>query len=164
MVLPGKDLETLAAYLVQTLRSVKVSWDVPTRSGQIDVVLRDEGSEKEARPWSGEYVFIECKDRGERVDVSALGAFSSKLSGAKVKTGIVLSREGLTGRGQRKYAEDFRNLIFNETGIAIMSIRISELHKLRSGRDFLELLRHKYEEVKFGTRRRRRKKARKKGT
>ena len=147
----GVDLEMLVSYLFQTLPDTRINWRRRGKGGEIDVIVRDEGHARLARPWSGEYFFAECKDKFKAVDVNDLGHFSSKLSVTKVKAGAIFSRKGLTGRGKKKYAEQFRDLIFNEAGIAIMDIVLDDLKGISSSSDFASLLRRMNEKVRLGT-------------
>lgn len=143
-------LERFACYLFQTIPRLQVKRRRRGRGGEVDVIVRNNNPGGSPLPWLGEFALIECKHRRKRVTVPELEALLAKLTLTAVRTGFVISPRGLTGRGQRRHAEEVQDHAFSRSNVVVVSITLAELSGLRSLDGFLELLQSRYEDVRLG--------------
>ncbi len=147
----GRRLELLVSYLLQTVPGLWTQWRRRGRGGEVDVVVRNLSPAGLPLPWLGEFVLVECKDRSRRVTTSEMGSFLSKLILTGIRTGIIVSRTGLTGSKAGKYATEMRDHAFSRSGISVLDLLVADLAPLDSVDAFLSLLQSRYEQVRLGT-------------
>ncbi len=140
----------LTSYLFKTISGIQVLWRRRGRGGEVDVVVRNLSPSGLPLPWLGEFALIECKDRQDRIRSPELGAFLAKLTLTGIQTGIVVSRNGLTGQGKRRFAEEIQHHALSRSNIVVIDVLTSELVNLDSTEAFLALLQTKYESIRLG--------------
>jgi hypothetical protein len=145
----GKNLELMMYYLLKTVPNLDVRWRVPTRAGEIDLAAINSGPLHEPSRWFEDFVGVECKDWAARVDTKEVEAFFAKLLVAKMRTGFIVSRHGLTGKSAKDNAKGLIHTLFMMKGIAILDLSIDELCAIDSVGTFLDLLNGKYEMVRL---------------
>lgn len=79
--------------------------------------------------------------------------FASKLIFHDMKTGIIFSNKPISGwqsdKGEQ-YGKLVQAKLFNRNGLVIFNIESGDVEKILKGKNLVEMLIDKYEEVRFG--------------
>lgn len=118
-------------------------------STDYDVIGFLEGHFVDFRADLGRYCICECKDWSSKADFTAIAKFCRVLESAKSNCGIIFSKQGVSGERRTVYAERELLKVFQDRGIAILVVSLKELQEVAKGRDFIEMLRSKYEAVRL---------------
>ena len=118
-----------------------------TPSTDYDIVCSMDGFEIDFRSELGRYFICECKDWDKPADFSAMAKFARVVESTKLRFGILFSKMGISGENQTKNAEREQLKVFHDHGTIIAVIDIKDLEKVANGRNFIDLLRTKYERV-----------------
>jgi hypothetical protein len=145
----GKNLERLAHYLISAMPGCRARMGMRSPSTEYDVLGLLEGHFVDFRADLGRYILCECKDWKKKANFTAIAKFSRVVESTKATCGIIFSREGITGEGTTRYAERELLKLFQGHGIAILVVRLQDLQDVANGRDFIEILRSKYEAVRL---------------
>jgi hypothetical protein len=145
----GKNLESLAAYLLSCMPGCKTYSRVKTQSSDLDVICSLEGFDVDFRSELGRYFVCECKDWTTPADVTTLAKFCRVLDSIKSKFGILFSREGISGAGKTKYAEREQLKVFQDRGMVIVVVNHKDLEEVADGANFITMLRNKYRKIRL---------------
>ena len=145
----GKSLEDLAEYLLMCLPGARVKKRVKTHSTEIDVLCAIDGLFYDFRSELGRYIICECKNWKTKANFTTVAKFMRVLDSAKCKTGILFSKNGISGKKRRKDAEIEIIKYFHEREKIVIVISEPDLEKIASGASFITILREKYENIKF---------------
>lgn len=145
----GKNLERLAHYLLSAMPGCRARMRMRSPSTDYDVVGLLEGHFVDFRADLGRYILCECKDWKKKADFTAISKFSRVLDSTKANCGIIFSREGISGEGNTRYAERELLKLFQSRGIALLVVQLRDLQEVTKGRNFIEMLRSKYEAVRL---------------
>ncbi|MEK6726115.1 MAG: hypothetical protein AABY54_06155, partial [Deltaproteobacteria bacterium] len=140
---------TLSEYLLMCLPGARVKKRVKTHSTDLDVLCAMDGFFYDFRSELGRYIICECKNWKKKANFTAVAKFMRVLDSAKCKTGILFSKNGISGKKRRKDAEIEIIKYFQEREKIIIVISEPDLRKISSGASFLNILRDKYENIKF---------------
>jgi hypothetical protein len=113
------------------------------------VVCSVEGPAVDFREEVGRYFVCECKDWARPADFSAFAKFCRVLDSVKARFGIIFSREGITGESGVTDARLEQIKVFQDRGLVIVVVDLSNLEALAHGVNFVSLLRQKYEQVRL---------------
>lgn len=92
------------------------------------------------------YIIVECKFWSAEVDYHEIAKFFHKLHLRKIKTGFIVSMEGVIGR---KYNETIRE-IYTSDGITILNFDLGDIEEVINKQiNLISLIRTKYEQVRF---------------
>ncbi len=94
--LVGQVYEVISATDHATIVGQDEQIEGPEGNRQFDVVLRSKVAGEEI------VTIIECKDYKRPVDVTVVDAFQSKLNDVNANKGIIVSRNGFSGKAERK--------------------------------------------------------------
>src|SRR5205085_10132178 len=97
----------------------------------------------------GRYFVCECKDWKNPADFSSFAKLARVLDSVKSRFGILFSKNGISGKGETRYAEREQLKVFADRGIAIIVITEQDIERVASGESFLSMLRTKYETVRL---------------
>lgn len=158
----GRSLERLGHYLLSAIPGCRARMRMRTPSTDYDVVGFLEGHFVDFRVELGRYFICECKDWSGKADFTAIAKFARVLESAKAKCGIMFSRQGISGETRSVDAERELLKLFQDRGIAILVISMRDLEEVVKGRNFIEILRSKYDAVRLDLQPPSKKKARKK--
>jgi len=147
--LNGRRLELLAAYLFGTFDDFRIIWRKIGRGGEYDLLIENQQSLGRPFRWMKDYILVECKDIAKPVSEKEFGHFLSKLNLTKTNLGVIFSRNGLSGRGKRAYADGSRDTAFSQLEIVVLDITLDELRGLDNYDEFISMLQRKYEELRF---------------
>ena len=131
------------------LPGARVKKRVKTHSTDLDVLCAMDGFFYDFRSELGRYIICECKNWKKKANFTAVAKFMRVLDSAKCKTGILFSKNGISGKKRRKDAEIEIIKYFQEREKIIIVISEPDLRKISSGASFLNILRDKYENIKF---------------
>lgn len=145
----GTTLEILAHYILSCIPGCRASRRKKTPSTDYDVFCVFEGINYDFRALIDKYFVCECKDRKESFDVTAVLKFVSVLKSIDTNFGIIISPKGITGRKTFTAAE--RELIktYQRERIIVVVIDKNDLKNIGDGKNFINILREKYERVRF---------------
>lgn len=145
----GKNLEELADYLVSCMPGCRTARRQRSSSTEYDLVCSMDGLELDFRSEFGRYFVCECKDRAKAADFTTMAKFCRVLDSVKARFGILFSSQGITGEGERSYAELEQLKVFQDRGIVIVVVDRKDLERLAKGANFISILRSKYERVRL---------------
>jgi hypothetical protein len=148
----GLVLERLAGYILSVIPGFRTYRRQLTPSSDYDIICSIEGLHMDFRAELGRYLVCECKDWAKRaVDFSAIAKFCRVLDSAKCRSGIVFSEKGISGI-RKNTLEDAaleRVKVFQDRGTVILVVDRRDLEAVAIGKNFIALLRSKYEQVRL---------------
>lgn|GEM_PF-1924079 len=125
---------------------------VRTETAEIDAVFRVAAAAGTlCQEWGG-HVLLECRNRAEKFDASAVRDFAQKLEGADAKVGIVISPAGVSGAGGSDARGEIARLFQSTHRVIIVLDREDVLGILERGENLYELLLARDMDVRLGTR------------
>jgi len=143
----GKTLERLAAYLMACMPGTRVKRRVITTSTDLDVFCSIEGVMTDFRQELGRQWICECKDT-DVVGFTAVAKFARVLDSSKCKSGVLFTRNRVSGDGEYRWAHQEICRLYQQHGIVIMVIDLDDMKAAAEGQSFLSLLRNRYEHVR----------------
>jgi hypothetical protein len=148
----GTALERLAHYLIAAMPGCRARMRMRSSSTDYDIVGFLEGPFVDFRADLGRYFLCECKDWKKKADFTAIAKFSSVLDSVKAPCGIIFSTHGITGEGRTVDAERQLLKAFQARGQVVLVVSQKDLKDVAKGRNSVEVLRSKYEEVRLDLR------------
>lgn len=145
----GKNLELLTQYFLSCIPGWRAKLRARTPSTDYDVVCTVEGSPDDFRRDLGRYVLCECKDWEKPADFTTMAKFARVLESAKCRCGVLVSRNGVSGEDATKDAAREQLKVYQDTGIAILVLSKTDLEAVAGGRNLIQLLRSKYDQVRL---------------
>lgn len=145
----GRVLEHLAEYVLSVVPGFRTCRRAQTRSTDYDVVLAVEGIELDFRAELGRYVICECKNWARPADFTSIAKFCEVVDSARLKCGILFSKEGITGEKETRDAARQLLKVFQRRGIVILTVDQSDLDGIAEGGNLVTMLRTKYERVRL---------------
>lgn len=147
----GKTLERLADYMLACVPGFRTSMRKITQQTDYDLVCTVEGINIDFRSDLGRYFVCKCKDWNEAVSFSVFAKFCRVLDSVKAKFGILFSKNGISGRGKKRFADLEQIKVYQDRGLVIVVIDKEDINSVCSGTNFLSLLQKRYEAVRLGT-------------
>lgn len=148
----GLALEWLAEYLLSCVPGCRTKRRQRSGSTDYDVVCSMEGLDLDFRSELGRYFVCECKDWKVRANFTSMAKFCRVLDSTKAKFGILFSKSGLSGQGRSKNAEREQLKVYQDRGIVIVVLSLSDLEAVANGANLISLLRERYEAVRLDIR------------
>jgi hypothetical protein len=145
----GVIMEKLAEYVLSQVPGCRTYRRKKTRSTDYDIVCALEGIETDFRSDLGRYFVCECKDWKKPADFTTIAKFCRVLVSAKCRFGIIFSKEGITGEGKTTDAERELLKVFQQSDVVVVVIDYKDLEEVGKGKNFIVLLRDKYEKVRL---------------
>ncbi|RTL35622.1 MAG: hypothetical protein EKK48_28435 [Candidatus Melainabacteria bacterium] len=147
----GLALERLAQYCLMLVPGIKAYRRRGTHSTDFDVTCYMEGSVNDFRAELGRYFICECKSWRDKADFSTVAKFARVLDSAKVRCGILFSKNGVSrGIGhQEKFGAREILKVFQDRGVAIIVFDRQDFNRVVAGESFLNLMRLKYEKIRM---------------
>jgi hypothetical protein len=145
----GKTLEILSEYVLSVIPGFRTYSRQRTPSTDYDIVCNIEGAPIDFRSELGRYIICECKDWTKKVDFTTIAKFCRILDSTKCKTGILFSREGISGSEKNKDAARELLKVFHDRDLVILVINLTDLQSLIYGKNIISILRKKYENVRL---------------
>ena len=147
----GDRLEQLISYLFAVELGFEVIGSTTAPDSQNDVLIRNRHHDPVIASL-GDYLLVECKNWNVPVGAPRVRDFAGKLRSTKVKTGVLVSRKGVTGgnRTKRIGAWATINKEYSQDGTAVLVIKDNVIKEICEGRSKLSLeLLDQFEGVRF---------------
>lgn len=148
----GDLLELLGRYLMSTMPGARINetsiWQAHTGT-DYDVVCSLDGFQVDFRTEFGRYFICECKAHTDEIPFDIIAKFGRVLSSVRSKFGIVFSLKGLTGAASADNARAEQLNIYRDSGIIIVSLDKDDLLEVARGKNFINLLRQKYDDIRL---------------
>jgi len=145
----GKNLERLAGYILSCMPGCRTTLRQKTQSTDYDILCSMEGFDIDFRSELGRYFVCECKDWDKPADFTTMAKFCRVLDSVKSRFGILFSKSGISGEGKAKYADREQLKVFQDRGMVIVAVDEKDLELISDGKNFINLLRTKYERVRL---------------
>jgi hypothetical protein len=145
----GKELERLADYILSCMPGCRTNRRMRTPSTDHDVVCSMQGVEIDYRSELGRYFVCECKDWEKPASVTVFAKMCYVLDSLKSRFGILFSKNGLSGAERNVNASHEQQKVFQHRGIVIVVVDHEDLKALSEGKNFISMLRSKYEKVRL---------------
>jgi hypothetical protein len=142
-------LELLAEYLMSCMPGCRTRRRARTPSSDYDIVCAMEGFDLDYRSELGRYFVCECKDWENPADFTVMAKFCRILDSTKSRFGIIFSKTGIIGVAGTKDAAREQLKVFQDRGIVIVVLNLTDLERVRSGENLITLLRSKYESIRL---------------
>jgi hypothetical protein len=154
----GKDLESLADYLLGCIPGFEVTVNLVTGDSQVDALIRNRGPRYDFREDLGTYFPVECKDWSKPIGSKEVGWFVNKLLTQECKAGILFSSRGITGEDKSsgdevRYAALTLLKAYQRAGRIVIVLSAEDFEAACRGDNLIRLLQQSYEEVRFDIRR-----------
>lgn len=147
----GKQMEVLAEYLMGVIPGCRVYRRKRSHSTDYDLVCAIEGLQADFRAEFGRYFVCEVKDWKKPAGFSEFAKFCRVLDSVKARFGIMFSKSGLSGKKSGDDATREQMKVFQDRGVIIIVISEQDLREVAKpgGRNFISLLRARYENVRL---------------
>lgn len=148
----GKALEELVTYLFKAYKTYfEVRSQVISRTSALDIHLWFKPGDDPQLKKFGEEIIVECKNWHKPVGKPEINDLAGDIvsRGKECKTGILVAREGITGR-DLKDAEGQRVTWYHSENLIILVITLKDLESIGKGKHLLDLLKDKYAELVEG--------------
>jgi hypothetical protein len=148
----GSSLEELAQFLFESVPPLRCKYrNLITRSSEIDLVIeydRSKGVVPVFEEW-GRYCLVECKNWSKPVGAQVIRDFVGKLHDSKVRLGVILSKNGITGvdRGSDAVRTIYNK--FQSENLLLLVFSIADLQVITDGKAFAKALDRKADELRF---------------
>ena len=151
----GDRLEQLTSYLFAVESGFEVLGSTRSPDSQNDVLIRNR-HEDAAIASLGDYLIVECKNWSRPVKAPTIREFAGRLRTSKVKTGVLVSKNGITGTKKKGRGTGAREAISKEylqDSTAILVLDEAQIIDLVAGKLNLstELI-EQFEKVRFDIR------------
>jgi hypothetical protein len=146
-----KSLEGLAKMLLQGIPFLSFKYsNLRTASAEIDLVFVYKGF-KETTVFDelGRYFLVECKNWKDPVGAKHVRDFIGKMKSSKVKLGVLVAPNGVTGADDGADAWREIRRIYDQDGLFIIVIVEEHLELVKKGENFYELLEYAIESIRF---------------
>src|SRR5262249_14813046 len=137
-------VEVLAEYLMSCMPGCRTRRRERSNSTDYNIVCAMEGFELDFRSELGRHFVCECKDWASAADFTTMAKFCRVLDSIKSRFGILFSRSGITGSGKTQFAEREQLKVFQDRGIVIVVLSLSDLQAVANGANLITLLRNRY--------------------
>jgi hypothetical protein len=142
-------LERLSAYQLSCIPGFEVEQQKLTEASIFDIFVRVRGRYADFRRDLGTYLLGECKNWGEPVGPSVIAYLAQNMTFHDCKAGILFSWNGITGRKDAKYAALTVLRAYHHSGRIILVLDRTDFTRASQGQALQEILRTKYEQVRF---------------
>ena len=142
-----KTLENLSEILFASIKDFTILPSRRTSKAEIDRIIRNYSNHPLLRNL-GLYILIECKNWSEPVGAPILRDFTAKVEDHRCSSGILLSRNGITGERIKDAMGEIRDA-YKIKGISIIVVTEIDLEEIAKGKNPISILEKKYEEVRF---------------
>jgi hypothetical protein len=146
----GAALEDVVSWtfcVLPGLRVLKRDFKDAAGGSEIDFLLYNDPRLSPV-PFLSEYPMIECKNWKVPVDSKTVRDFIGKIRMGRLKVGILVAANGVTGDAtDQNAAKDIIRHAFDADGIKIIVIKRLEIEGFRSLEGFLEFIQQRYGDV-----------------
>lgn len=146
-----QSLERLAKLLFQGIPFLSFKYsNLRTASSEIDLVFLYMGFKKTTVfDELGRYLLVECKNWKDPVGAKHVRDFIGKMQKSRVKLGVLVAPNGVTGASDSADALREIHTIYDKDGLFVVVIAEEHLELLKQGANFYELLEYEVESIRF---------------
>jgi hypothetical protein len=149
----GSSLEMLLAYLFSISPYFEVFRNIVSTDAQIDLLIRNLHTSDSILFEFGKYIIVECRNIKGKVTAKAIRDFAGKIIQTSCNSGILISREGVTGHTRKKAVRDAKMAILKvhqRHGVVIIPLTIDQIESVIQKRvSLLDSLVFEYERIRF---------------
>jgi len=150
----GNSLELLMAYLFLSSQGFEVlKRRARTFDSEIDLIIRNLDNDEPARHELGQYILVECKNTVDKVEAKTVRDFSMKVMASSCNSGILISKEGISGDNKKDAARDAILTIIKihqRHDVVIVPISLDEIQDaIKKQIPFEQILISVYEKTRF---------------
>jgi hypothetical protein len=151
----GKHFERFASLFFSTVRGWEIVHDVSVgqKDYQFDALIRNRSNEITILNKFGDYIAVECKNYSKhKISVEQFNHFAMKLIFHNIKTGILFSKNGITGDSIKeylKYSRAVRSKLSSIFNIQILVFNEQDITDILNGRNLIMKIDELYESSKF---------------
>lgn len=143
----GDALEDVVSWIFCTMPGIKVlkrNFVDSSGSAEIDLLLYNDPRQTPVQ-FLTEFPMVECKNWKAPVDSMTVRTFIDKLRSARLRVGILVAANGITGdAAERTSAKNVIDRAFDKDGTVLIVITRTELESFRSKDDVLTLLQDRF--------------------
>jgi hypothetical protein len=147
-----KALERLASYELSCVPGFDVEMQRRTDASIFDVLIRLRGQFVDFRKELGTYMIGECKDLEKPVGTESIAYLAQNLTFHECSAGILFSWKGISGSEDMKFATLTVLRAYHHGGKFILVLAEEDFWNAAAGVPLQEILRERYEQVRFDTR------------
>ncbi len=148
----GDRLELAVSYLFASERGFEVLGPTHSPDSQSDVLVRNRHGDP-ALAALGDYILAECKNWETRANGQVVREFAGRLRAAKCKTGVLVSKSGITGDPSEGDPQGATRTIlkeFSSDATAVLVLNETDMENLANANMTLALLLlERFERVRF---------------
>ncbi|RJP65943.1 MAG: hypothetical protein C4532_17105 [Candidatus Abyssobacteria bacterium SURF_17] len=148
----GRPFEDFCALLLSCIPGFEVKMRASTQDYHFDALVRNKSISADFRKDFGNYLATESKNWEKPVQPDVIAYFASRLVFHDMKSGILFSKNGITGERDNRNAALTLIKSFYKIGRIIMVVNEEDIQEIIQGRNLINLLQEKYEQTRFGTR------------
>lgn len=156
--LPGKDpkekgesLEEVITYLFTSYKGYfDVRQNVRSRISELDIHLWFRPGDDPMLRKFGEEIIVECKNWQQPVGKHEINDLAGDMIGRKCRTGILVSRKGITGKDFKDAVGQRLVWFHSELNLIILVLTLPDIKSIADGKDLINLLKEKYVELVEG--------------
>ncbi len=145
----GAHFEDFCAYLMSCMPGFEVQRRVQTGDYHFDALIRNKSNATDYRSDFGIYIITESKNWSDPIGPQEISYFASKMLFHDIRTGIIFSQKGNTGKGENRNAALTLLKSFYKVGRIIIILTEADIRKVIAARNLVGLLQSKYEAARF---------------
>jgi hypothetical protein len=147
----GEALEDVVTYLFTNYENYfAVRQSVRSRTSELDIHLWFKPGDDPLLRKFGEEIIVECKNWRQAVGKPEINDLAGDMVARKCKTGILVSRKGITGKDFNDAAGQRLVWFHSEFNLIILILTLSDIKSITGGKDLVDLLKEKYLELVEG--------------
>ena len=145
----GTPFEDFCAYLLSCMPGFEVRRRVRTGDYHFDALIRNKANATDFLADFGNYIISESKNWSNPLGPQEIAYFASKMLFHDIRSGIIFSQKGISGKEGKKNATLTAIKSFYKVGRIIMIITEEDLKKLIAKESLINILQSKYENSRF---------------
>jgi hypothetical protein len=147
----GNVLEELVSYLFTSYKDrFEVRTQVSSRTSVLDLHLWFKHGDDPILKKFGDEIVVECKNWKDPAGKPEINDIAGDMVNRKCKTGILISRKGITGKDFRDANGQRLVWFHSEFDLIILVLNLDDLKSIARGKNLMELLKEKYVELVEG--------------
>jgi len=141
-------LENLSEELFGSVEGFEVLPSRRTVTGELDRIIRNEHTSHPFLLGLGSHILVECKNWFKKVGAGHIRIFLDKMDEHRCKAGVILAKNGISGKGVREAIGRIRSK-YQQNGIITIVLSKDDLKKVINCENLIQIMKEKAEDVKF---------------
>jgi energy-coupling factor transporter ATP-binding protein EcfA2 len=144
----GKSFEDMVAYIFENHKDYfSTRQKVRTRTSEHDIHLWFKPGDDPVLQMFGNEIILECKNWRQPVGKPEINDLAGDMVGRKCKTGILVSRKGITGKAFKDANGQRLVWFFSGFNLIILVLTFEDIKSIKHGKNLIDILKEKYEEL-----------------